>query len=91
VHVIIDVTAITATPSVVATLQGKDPVSGNYYNLLVGVAIVATGTTVLKIYPGITALANASANDVLPRTWRVNLVHADTDSITYSVGAVLVV
>ncbi len=30
------------------------------------------------------------ANDILPSTWRVNLVHADTDSITYSVAAQLV-
>lgn len=29
VHVIIDVTAVTSTPSVVATIQGKDEVTGN--------------------------------------------------------------
>ena len=89
VHVIIDVTAYPGAASVVPTLQGKDPVSGKYYDLLVGSAIVATGTTVLKLYPGLAASAAVAASDILPTTWRVKLVHADGDSITYSVGAVV--
>jgi hypothetical protein len=87
-HLIINVTAVTATPSVVPTIQGKSPV-GTYYDVLVGAAITATGTTVLKIGPGIAAVANAAAADILPDTWRVVLTHADADSITYSVAAVL--
>lgn len=88
--VIINVTAASATPSVVATIQGKDEVSGAYYTILASAAITGTGTTVLRVYPGLTAAANTVANDVLPSTWRVNLVHADTDSITYSVAAQLI-
>jgi hypothetical protein len=91
VHVIIDVTAITATPVLTPKIQGKDPVSGNYYDILIGTDITATGTTVLKIYPGVSALAGGSAVDILPRTWRVRIEHADADSATYSVGANLVV
>lgn len=90
VHVIIDVTLDPASASFTPTIQGKDPLSGKYYDLLVGNAITATGTTVLKIYPGIVALANAAANDILPRDWRVKLVHVDGDTITYSVGVQLV-
>lgn len=90
VHVIIDATAVTATPSVVAKVQGKDPVSGKYYDLLESAAITGTGTTVLKVYPGLLASANLVANDMLPRTWRVRLEHGDGDSITYSVGAVII-
>ena len=89
-HLIIDVTSITLTPSVVPTIQGKDPLSGKYYDLLVGVAIIAIGTTILKVYPGIAASANVAASDILPSIWRVQFVHADADSITYSVAAVLV-
>lgn len=89
-HVIIDVTAITATPSVVFTIQGKDPASGKYYTLLASAAITAAGTTVLRVYPGLTVAANLTANDVLPRTWRVVAVHGDADSITYSVGYSLI-
>lgn len=89
--VIIDATAATSTPSVVATIQGKDELSGKYYTILASAAITGTGTTVLRVYPGLTAASNTVANDVLPSTWRVNLVHGDTDSITYSVAAQLIV
>lgn len=87
VHIIINVTSVTATPSVVPTIDGYDFTSGAWYNILTGNAITATGTTVLKISPEITASANASAKDILPREWRLQMTHADTDSITYSVGA----
>lgn len=87
VHVVIDVTAITATPSVVFTVQGRDPVSGQYYTILASAAVTATGTTVLRIFPGATAAANTVANDCVPPIWRVNAVHGDADSITYTVSA----
>ena len=87
VKVVIDVTAASATPSVVFTIQGKDTVSAKYYTILASAAITGTGTTVLTVYPGLTASANAVANDILPRDWRVIATHADADSITYSVGA----
>lgn len=89
-HCIIDVSAYPAAASVVPHIQAYDPLSTSYYDILVGNAIVATGTTILKIYPGITESANASASDIVPRTFRVRMVHADADSITYSVGIQLV-
>ncbi len=87
VHVVIDATAATATPSVVFTIQGKDPVSGQYYTLLASAAITGVSTTVLRVFPGATVAANTVANDCLPGVWRVIATHADADSITYSVGA----
>lgn len=88
VHVVVDVTdAGAATPSITPKIQGLDAASGNWYDILVGAAITAIGTTVLKVYPGITASANASASDVLPARWRTRVEHADADTITYSVGA----
>jgi hypothetical protein len=89
VHVAINVTSVTATPSVLPRIQGKDPESGVYYDVLVGLAITATGMTVLKVGPGLAPVANGAAADYLPDTWRVRMEHADADSITYSVGAVL--
>lgn len=86
-HLIIDVTAVDATPSVVPTIQGKDAVSGKYYTLLTGAAITTTGTTILKVFPGATVASNVSANDHLPAEFRISLAHADADSITYSVSA----
>lgn len=91
VVVIINATAATSTPSVVATIQGKDELSGAYYTILASAAITGTGTTVLRVFPGATNASNLVANDVLPSTWRVNLVAADADSLTYSVAAQLTV
>jgi len=89
-HLVIDVTAVAATPSVVFTLQGQDVVSGKFYTILASAAITGTGTTVLRVYPGLTAAANLVASDILPRTWRVIATHGDADSITYSVGYSLI-
>jgi hypothetical protein len=92
-HLVIDVTAATATPSVVCTVDGLDPVSGKYYNLLTSAALTESGapyTRVLKIGRGLPVTANVAANDVLPSTVRVTMTHGDADSITYSVAAALV-
>jgi hypothetical protein len=87
-HVIINATADAgSSESVVFTLQGRDPVSGDPYDLLVSAAITAAGMTVLKLYPGIATAANAAASDVLPAQWRIKAVAANADSLTYSVSA----
>lgn len=85
--VFINVTVVDATPSVVFTLEGQDPLSGTWYTILASAAVTATGLTILRVYPGATAAANLVADDVLPAKWRVKAVHGDADSITYSVGA----
>ena len=87
VVVVVDVTAVTATPSLVVTLAGKDTLSGQYLPYLDSAAITGTGQTILTVYPGCIAVANRLVNHPLPRVWRVQVVAADTDSITYSVGA----
>lgn len=89
-HLIINVSALAATPSIIATIQGKCPISGTYYTILAGVAITTTGINIIKVYPGISAVVGASASDLLPRTWRVAMTHGDADSITYSVAFALV-
>lgn len=90
VHVVVDVTAVPGIDTVTPKIQGHDAVSGKYYDLLVGAPIVATGTVVLKLYPGITAAANLAVSDVLPPVWRVVMTHSAASNFTYSVGANLV-
>lgn len=89
-HVVVEVTALAATPSVVVTIEGEDPaVPGEFYTILSGTAITdvtGTGRYVFKVGPGIAVSAGAAAADYLPARWRVTATHADTDSITYSVG-----
>ena len=92
VHVVIRATAATATPSVVCTIDALDPVSGVYYNLLTSAALTESGvpyTRVLRVGPTLAASANLIANDALPDTLRITMTHADSDSITYSVSALL--
>jgi hypothetical protein len=83
---VIDTTAIGAAPSVVFNIEGFDVTSGKWYPILVSAAVVATGTIVLRIYPGETPAANLAVSDYLPPQWRVRPVHGNADSITYSVG-----
>jgi hypothetical protein len=90
VIVTIDVTAFAATPSVVFTIKGKSALGSDYNTILASAAITGTGQTVLRVYPGLTAAANVAANDIVPCTWRIEAVHADADSITYSVSANLI-
>jgi hypothetical protein len=89
-HVVVDVTAIVTAPSITVTLEQQDVASGKWYPLLVSAAIVATGTTVLRVYPGLVAAANLVANDVLTEAVRVTVTHGNANSITYSVSAHLV-
>jgi voltage-gated potassium channel Kch len=83
---IINVTAASATPSVVFTIAGVDPASDTVYTILASAAITGTGQTVLRINPDLTAAANTIAKDMLPQALKITAAHADADSITYSVG-----
>jgi hypothetical protein len=86
VKVVLDMTTV-GTGSVTPTIQGKDAASGKYYTLLAGAAVVTNVTNVYTVCPGVTATANVSASDVLPRTWRVNVVANNANPTTYTLGA----
>lgn len=88
IHLVIDVTDIHGvTPGITATIQGKDPISGKYYTILASASIVAVSTTVIKVFPGAPVAANVSANDCIPKIWRVAVTVADADACTYSIAA----
>src|SRR5487761_2323202 len=88
VLVVLDVTVI-GTGNITLEIDGKDPVSGKYYTILTGAAVSSNSTTVYRVYPGLTAAANATASDVLPRTWRVKVTANNANAVTYSVGAIV--
>lgn len=68
----INLTAVAGTlPTLVVTVQGKD-LSGTYYTLLASSAISAAGFTLMSVYPGMIAVANAAASTPLPRTFRIS-------------------
>jgi hypothetical protein len=87
---VIDATAVTATPALTVTVSGVDRVSGKVYTILASTAIATAVTTILKIGPGLTAAANLVANDQIPPVFRITCAHGDADSITYSIGGMLV-
>jgi hypothetical protein len=82
----IGVTALTGSPSVQFILEGLTPLSGAPYFTIIEKTVTATGTYVLRVYPGFTAVANEAADGVLSTGWRVRAVHANGDSITYNVA-----
>ena len=88
---VVDITAITGTtPSATFLVEGKDPVSGKYYTILASAALTAAGTTVLRVFPGATAAANASVNDFIPKTFRVTCTIAGTTpAVTATVGVLI--
>lgn len=90
IAVILDVTVVTASPSVTVTINGKDPSSGKYYLLLSGAAVVTAVTNVYKVGPGLPVAANVSANDVLPEVFQIVVTANNANAGTYSVGYNLV-
>jgi hypothetical protein len=93
-QVVLNVTANASAAGIQLQIQGKDPVSGNYYNLTAApTAVTGTGNFIYELYPGI----GAASGDVtqrtsasLPSTFRVKITHGDASSVTYSVGASLI-
>lgn len=72
--------------SVTCTINGKDAVSGKYYSILAGAAIVAVGTQVLKIGIGLPVTANVSVNCGVPSFIQVVLTANNSNPTTNSVG-----
>lgn len=85
-----DVTAVPGAVTVTLNVQGKDPTSGTYFTILSSAAIVAVSFTVLRVFPALTAVATLTANDILPRIYRVTVTHSGAGDFTYSVGNSLV-
>lgn len=86
----INATALSLTPSVTFSVYEVDPFSGAVSStaVITSAAIVATGLTILTIYPGLTPAANTVVSNVAPRLYRVVTAVADTDPLTYSVSAI---
>ncbi|MEE8289564.1 MAG: hypothetical protein V3R25_09145 [Nitrosomonadaceae bacterium] len=85
---VINVTAITSTPSVVFSIQGEDTLSGAFYLLIDSAAITATGATNIHIGPSVATVANLGAGKIIPDRFRVLATHGDADSITYTMSVI---
>ncbi len=63
--------------AITVKIQGKDPVSGVYYDILTSASLsasadITSAANLLTVYPGLTPAANQVVSDVLPPTWRVS-------------------
>ena len=93
IFVVFDVTAVPGGDTVQLKLQAYDGASGKYIDLLTGTAESAVGTYLYGLYPGIgdkNAIFDNYEEIMLPRTWRVQIVHSAATSFTYSVGVAYV-
>ncbi len=84
--VVLDVTDVTALPSVTLTIKGFDPTSGKTWNILVGAAVTTVSTNLYKVSPHLTASANAVAQDAVPPFVQVTVTANNANAGTYSVG-----
>lgn len=89
-HLVIDVTAVGAAPSVTPTVECQDVRSGKWYPIIVGAPLTAIGTRVLRCYPGLTPVANLTVADVITEQIRLAMAHGNADSITYTAAIHLV-
>jgi len=88
-HIVIDMQAVPGVDTVTFTLEGKDAF-GNWYTILASAALSAAAVTVLRVFPGLVAAANAAANDVIPRAWRLRAAHSAGTNFTYRATANLI-
>lgn len=57
--------------AITVKVQGYDPANIGYFDILTSASLTASTNVILTVYPGVTASANVSVSDVLPRSWRV--------------------
>jgi len=84
-HCIIRITNGIAPADLIVTIDGQ--ASGAL--LTSNTLTTLNTTTVLKIYPGILAVPNVSANDILSPDWRIEVVAGNANLITYEVKTIL--
>lgn len=83
IRVVVDVTALpVAGASLIATIEGYDPVSNKYITILASAAITTVSTNVLYFFPAAPVVANVSANYTLPASWRIKVVNGGTGGST---------
>lgn len=92
-YIIVNVTTLTGTsPTLTPKIQGKDPVSGQYFSLLLATAAIsAAGTFVYLIYPNAAAGAQGvtqSSGFSLPAHWNIAMTAGGTvTNEAYTVSA----
>ena len=74
--------------SFTVTLNGV--INGINYTILTSAALSAAAVTILTVYPGLTAVANVTATDILPPHWSITVTPTSLVG-TVNIGAVVLV
>lgn len=90
VIVVFQTTAI-GTGNLTLSIQGIEPVSNYTWTILSGTAVSTNTTTLYKITPNLSAVANSIAQDLLPRSWQVTVTANNANAATYAVYAIMLV
>lgn len=84
---ILNITTAPGVQTVTYAVQGLvdgDKTLATWYTILTSAAFAATGTNVISIYPGLAAVANVSANALVPGVFRLAFTHSGGSNFTYS-------
>lgn len=87
-RVVVDVTN-AGTGSITPEIQAQDGVSSKWFPILTGTALTTNGTYVYTVYPGLTPVANSVVSDHIGLQARVVITANNANSVTYSVGGLL--
>lgn len=83
---VFDVTVAPGVDTVTLNIYAADLVSGKRVLILASTARAAAGTERLRIFPGLAAAANVSANDALGDFYEVEVLHSAATLFTYTVA-----
>lgn len=67
-------------------VEGLEPGSGNWYNILVSPSLTVSQLYIFKIYPGLNPILGFVTNDILPRNWRVVVRHNTVVAMNYGIS-----
>lgn len=84
-QIMINVASLTGQPAMEPHIQGKDQVTGNYYDILVGKVLTDLGENYLTVCQGSENVPNLVAGTMLPIYYRVQFVFKGTGSAIMSV------
>ncbi len=83
--IVILTTTNIGTGSVTLSINGIEPVSNYVWPILTGVAVVTNTTTMYRVSPHLIAATNATAKDILPRSWQVVVTANNVNPTSYAV------
>jgi hypothetical protein len=87
IKVILDQTVNAGSAgSITLSILGYDKTSNKTWVILAGAAVAAVATNVYTVYPGIIAVTNVSANDVLPDRYEIVVTANNANPVTYTVA-----